>query len=311
MHTTNLEPWKHDHTFGQDSPQAGERRTLLVVAITLVTMGIEIAAGVAFGSMALLADGLHMGSHALGLGIAAFAYIYARRHARNPEFSFGTGKVNSLGGFTGALLLVGFAVIMAWESIERAISPVAIQFDWAIAVAIAGLAINVLCALILGGHGLAHRPHHDHDHDHAIRPGEDHNLRAAYLHVIVDAMTSVLAIVALLVGKYAGAVWLDPAIGLLGAALVIRWAWLLLKDTSGVLLDRRSDPSVRAQVREAIEGEGDDRIADLHVWQIGPGIHAAALSVVTHQPREPSYYKECIPRHAGVVHTTIEVQRCD
>lgn len=315
MHTTNLSHWEHDHTFGQDSPQAGERRTLWVVAITLVTMAVEIAAGVTFGSMALLADGLHMGSHALGLGIAAFAYIYARRHAHNPEFSFGTGKVNSLGGFTGALLLVGFAVIMVWESVERAINPVAIQFDWAIAVAIAGLAINVLSAMILGGHGHEHNHDHGHghdrhSHDHATHKSEDHNLRAAYLHVIVDAMTSVLAIVALLFGKYTGAVWLDPAMGILGAFLVVRWAWHLLKDTSGVLLDRRSDSSVRSSVREAIEGEEGDRIADLHVWQIGPGIHAAALSVVTHHPQEPSHYKNLIPRHSGVVHTTVEVHRC-
>nr|WP_297461725.1 CDF family Co(II)/Ni(II) efflux transporter DmeF [uncultured Halomonas sp.] len=320
MHTTNLHLWEHDHTFGQDSPQAGERRTLWVVAITLVTMSVEIIAGVAFGSMALLADGLHMGSHALGLGIAAFAYIYARRHARNPEFTFGTGKVNSLGGFTGALLLVGFAVIMVWESVERAVNPVAIQFDWAIAVAVAGLVINVLCAMILGGHGHGHghgheHSHayghdHDHHHGHAAHKGADHNLRAAYLHVIVDAMTSVLAIVALLIGKYTGAIWLDPAMGIVGAFLVVRWAWHLLKDTSGVLLDRRSDTWVRSLVREAIEGGGEDRIADLHVWQIGPGIHAAALSVVTHCPREPSYYGSLIPRHSGVVHTTIEVHEC-
>lgn len=306
MHTQDLSHWEHDHTFGQDRPRAGERRTLLVAAITVVTMVVEIAAGVAFGSMALLADGLHMGSHALGIGISAFAYIYARRHARDPEFCFGTGKVNSLGGYTGALMLVGFALVMVWESAERAVNPVAIQFDWAIAVAVFGLAINALSAVILGGHG----HHHGDGHEHHHHGGADHNLRSAYLHVIVDAMTSVLAIVALLAGKYAGAVWLDPMMGFLGALLILRWAWHLLRDTSGVLLDRRSASPVRSAIQSAIESNDESRIADLHIWRIGPGIHAAALSVVTHHPRAPAYYKALIPSDLGVVHATVEVQAC-
>lgn len=315
MHTHDIQHWEHDHSFGQDKPRSGERRTLVVTAITLVTMVVEIAAGVAFGSMALLADGIHMGTHALALGISAFAYIYARRHAHNPRFTFGTGKVNALGGYTGAILLVGFAAVMVWESAERALNPVAIQFNWAIAVAVAGLVINGLCMLILGGHGHDHghsRAHsHDHGaHEHGHRPGDDHNMRAAYLHVLADALTSLLAIFALLAGKYFGAVWLDPAMGVVGAILVARWAKQLLGLTTGVLLDQRAEPSVREGLREAIENDGDNRLADFHVWSIGPGIYAAAISVVTHRPQAPAYYKALIPSDLGVVHTTVEVQRC-
>ncbi|MDN5939586.1 MAG: CDF family Co(II)/Ni(II) efflux transporter DmeF, partial [Salinisphaera sp.] len=235
MHTQNLQHWQHDHSFGQEQPRAGERRTLIVTTITLATMVIEVIAGIAFGSMALLADGIHMGSHALALGISAFAYIYARRHAHDERFTFGTGKVNALGAYTGAILLAVFAAIMVWESIERAMNPVAIEYNWAIAVAIAGLLVNGLCMVILGGHdhdhGHAHagRASHDHhQHGHAQHHGHDHNMRAAYLHVLVDALTSLLAIFALLAGKYFGAAWLDPAMGVVGALLVVRWARQLL-----------------------------------------------------------------------------------
>lgn len=317
MHTENIQSWEHDHSFGQDRPRAGERRTLVVTAITLATMVVEIVAGIAFGSMALLADGIHMGTHALALGISAFAYIYARRHAHDRRFSFGTGKVNALGGYTGAILLAIFAFVMVWESVERAVNPVAIQFNWAIAVAVAGLMVNGLCMLILGGHGHDHGHSHAHSHDHGAHAhghghhhGDDHNLRAAYLHVLVDALTSLLAIFALLAGKYLGAVWLDPAMGVVGAILVLRWAKQLLGLTTGVLLDQRADSPVRQRLREAIENDGDNRLADFHVWSIGPGIYAAAISVVTHRPQAPAYYKALIPVDVGVVHTTVEVQRC-
>lgn len=319
MHTQDIRYWKHDHAFGQDRPRAGERRTLLVTAITFATMVLEILAGMAFGSMALLADGLHMGSHALGLGISAFTYIYARRRARDPRFTFGTGKVNSLGGYTGAVLLVGFAAAMAWESFDRALNPVPIQFDWAIAVAVFGLIVNGASALILGGP-------HDHQHEHGHAPdagharryahkthhghGHDHNLRSAYLHVALDALTSLLAIVALLAGKYFGAIWLDPTMGVVGALLVSRWAWQLLRDSSGVLLDRQAEDSVSDDLRNAIERDADNRLADFHVWRIGPGIHAAAISVVTDHPRAPEHYKQLVPAWLGIVHTTVEVHRC-
>lgn len=308
MHAQNIQRWEHDHSFGQDHPRAGERRTLVVTAITLATMAAEIAAGLAFGSMALLADGIHMGTHALALGISAFAYIYARRHAHDRRFTFGTGKVNALGGYTGAILLAIFAVVMVWESVERALTPVSIQYNWAIAVAVAGLIVNGLCMLILSGHGHDHA--HGHAHDHGHSHGHDHNMRAAYLHVLVDALTSLLAIFALLAGKYFGAAWLDPAMGVVGAILVVRWAKQLLQLTTGVLLDQRADPHVREGLRKAIEDDDDNRLADFHVWSIGPGIYAAAISVVTHRPQPPEHYKALIPGDLGVVHTTVEVQQC-
>lgn len=316
MDAQDIKQWEHDHSFGQDRPRAGERRTLIVTVITLATMVVEVAAGITFGSMALLADGIHMGTHALALGISAFAYIYARRHAHDRRFTFGTGKINALGGYTGAILLGVFAVVMVWESIQRAMNPVPIQFNWAIAVAFAGLLVNALCMLILGGHSHDHaHPHsagHSHEHtSHRHHHGRDHNMRAAYLHVLVDALTSLLAIFALLAGKYFGAVWLDPAMGIVGALLVVRWTKQLLGLTTGVLLDQRAEFSVRDGVQKAIERDTDNRLADFHVWSIGPSIYAAAISVVTNRPRAPEHYKALIPDELGVVHTTVEVQHFD
>jgi len=325
MHTRTIEPWTHDHTFGQDARRRGERPTLVVAILTIVTMVAEIVAGWAFGSMALLADGMHMGSHAMALGLSVFTYAYARRHAGNPRFTFGTGKVNALGAYTSAVVLVGFALVMAWESGLRFFNPVPIVFDWALAVAVVGLVINGVSALLLTGREAAREPydrghagehstaethgdHHRHDHHHHHQ--HDHNLRSAYLHVLADALTSVFAIVALLAGKYLGAVWLDPLMGIVGAVLVARWAWHLLRDTSGILLDQRADEHVRQHVRRAIEGEADNRLADLHVWSVGPGIYAAALSVVTHDPREPEHYRALLPTRLGIVHSTIEVHQC-
>lgn len=304
MHRHTLDRWQTDHVFGQDRPRDGERRTLIVVAVTAAMMAVEIAAGIAFGSMALLADGLHMGSHAVALGIAAIAYVYARRHAGDRRFAFGTGKVNALAGFTGALLLIGFTLLMAVESVARFLDPVPIAFDQAILVALLGLAVNGVCAVILGGHG--HGPGHEHGHDH----GHDHNLRSAYLHVLTDALTSILAIAGLLAAKYAGAGWADPAIGVLGALLVARWSWGLLKDTAGVLLDREAPAEIRDALRRAIENTGDARVADLHVWSIGPAIHAAEVTLVAHRPLSPDGYKALIPRDLGIVHLTVETNRC-
>lgn len=262
----------------------------------------EILAGVLYGSMALLADGLHMGSHAVALGIAAFAYAYARRNAGNTQFSFGTGKVNALGGFTGAVLLAGFALYMVIESIDRFIHPVEISFNGAIFVAVIGLIVNGVSAWILGGE--------DHDHGHGHGHGHhDHNRRAAYFHVLADALTSVLAIAALLAGKYAGWDWMDPIMGIVGALLITRWSWHLLKDTSRVLLDQqRSD--LEHDVRHAIESD-DARISDLHLWAIGPNIHAAIVSVVSHDPEAPAVYKQRIQAQCpSLVHITVEPQRC-
>ncbi len=241
MHTTDIKYWSHDHTFGQDERRYGETRTLIVVFITAVTMVVEIAAGIAFGSMALLADGFHMGTHASALAISVFAYFYTRRHAKDTEFNFGTGKVNSLAAFASAVMLVLFAVVIAGESVQRFISPVSIGFNWAILVAVIGLMVNGICLAILGGNGRTHsrsdhdRRHEDnheddqadsaHSHDrHDSRSG-DHNLWSAYLHVLADALTSFMAIFALLGAKYLGQNWLDPFMGMVGALLVVRWSW--------------------------------------------------------------------------------------
>lgn len=301
MHQRRNEAWQHDHVFGQDEKQPGESRTLIVVGLTLTMMVWEILAGIVYGSMALLADGLHMGSHAVALGIAVFAYRYARRNAGNTNFSFGTGKVNALGGFTGAILLAVFALYMVIESIDRFINPVAISFNGAIFVAIIGLLVNGISAWILGSdHG------HDHGHTHEHH---DHNRRSAYLHVLADALTSLLAIAALLAGKYAGWQWLDPAMGIVGAILITRWAWQLMKDTSQVLLDQQRS-ELEAEVRRAVEND-DTRISDLHIWSIGPNLHAAIVSLVAHNPESPATYKQRIQaRCSSMVHITIEPQSC-
>jgi cation diffusion facilitator family transporter len=313
--------WAHDHTFGQDRRQPGETRTLVVIAITATMMVVEIAAGAVFGSMALLADGLHMASHAAALGINAFAYAFARRHARDDAFSFGTGKVNTLGGFTGAVLLAGFALLMVSESVQRLVSPVPIAFDHAILVAVVGLAVNGASMLILGrhdhGHDHDHRhdhhhdhhhdDHHDDHHDHGRVGHRDHNLASAYLHVLADALTSVLAIVALLAAKYFGFTWMDPAMGIVGAVLVARWSWGLLRTTAAVLLDRSAAPEIRARIRASLERADGDRVVDLHVWCIGLDLYAAQIAVLARQPQPPEHYKRLLPTEPRLVHVVVEV----
>ncbi len=306
MHTYSLDTWQHEHAFGQDQIKTGERRTLLVIAITATMMVVEIYAGIASGSMALLADGLHMGSHATALGITAFAYLYARRHARDRSFTCGTGKVNALAGFSSAMILAIFALTMAWESIDRFFNPIGILFNSAIGVAVVGLAVNALSMWILGVHD---------DDEESHRWGRlpdraDHNLKSAYLHVLADALTSVLAIFALLAGKFLGLLWVDALMGVIGALLVCRWSWGLLKDTSNVLLDKQVSPRLEEAVRGAIEQKDGNRIADLHLWSIGPNIHMATISLVTHKPEPPEYYKSLLPDSIGLVHTTVEVHEC-
>jgi cation diffusion facilitator family transporter len=289
--------WTHGHTFGQELRRPGERRTLLVIAITATMMVVEIAAGLAFSSMALLADGLHMASHTVALGIAAFAYVYARRHADDPRFSFGSGKVNALAGFTGAVLLASFAVFMAAGSVDRLFNPADIRYDYAILVAVAGLAVNGVCVAILNTR------EHDHDHHH------DHNLRSAYLHVLADALTSLLAIVALLAAKYLGLTWMDPVMGLVGAALVGRWSLGLLRASGRVLLDRQGPEELRERVVRCVEADGDTRVTDLHLWSIAPGVYAAELVVVSPEPLAPGAYKERLPAGLGLGHVAVEVHR--
>jgi cation diffusion facilitator family transporter len=308
-----LQRWRHGHSFGQDIKRAGESRTLIVIAITAIMMAVEIIAGIAYGSMALLADGLHMGSHAVALSINAFAYIYARRHAHNRRYSFGTGKVNTLGGYTGAILLVLFALMMAWESMWRLFDPVAIAFNQAILVAVLGLLVNGASVFILGvNHTHDHEHHHAHEHDthnhnHDHHHHEqDHNLKSAYLHVLADALTSLLAIFALLIGKYFGAVWMDPMMGIVGAILVGRWSLGLLRSTSAVLLDEQGAHSMQQRILEVLEDE-DNQVVDLHVWSVGPGIYASVIALVSRQPRTPDYYKSQLPDQLALEHISIEV----
>jgi cation diffusion facilitator family transporter len=307
MHTRSTASWKHEHTFGQEQMKAGEKRTRLVIMITGVMMVVEIAAGIAFGSMALLADGIHMGSHAAALGISAVAYLIARRYADDSRYSFGTGKVNALAGYTSAIILGVFAVTMAWRSVVRFFNPEEIAFNQAILVAAVGLVVNVISAWILNA---KKPPHSLPSHSHASGGHSDHNLKAAYLHVLADALTSVLAIVALISGKFFDLVWMDSLMGVVGAGLVAHWSFGLIRETSRQLLDRQAPGKIREEIIAAIERQDDNRISDLHMWAIGPGIFAAVISIVTTSPKQPDEYKRLIPGHLGLVHATVEVHQC-
>jgi cation diffusion facilitator family transporter len=270
----------HDHVFLGRDHDANTRRTLWVVVLTALMMVGEIVAGMMFNSMALLADGFHMATHAVALAVAAGAYAFARRNAHNRRFSFGTGKVGDLAGFASALVLALVAFGIAVESVQRLLNPSTVAFGEATVIAVIGLVVNIVSALLLSGHH--HYDHHDHDHpdhDHHGHGAQHHdnNLRAAFTHVLADALTSVLAIVALLAGRYLGWVWLDPAMGIVGGIVIATWSWHLLRDTSAVLLDA-SDPHLEAEIRDEVERPGDARIFDLHVWRVGPGAHAAIVA---------------------------------
>ena len=325
MNGPSISTWQHSHIFGQDQKRLGEGRTLIVVAITGAMMVVELATGILFGSMALLADGLHMASHAAALSINVIAYRYARRHAGDRRYSFGTGKVNALGGFTGAVLLGLFALVMVWESVERFVSPVEIALNQAIAVAMLGLVVNGVSVLILGyhshghnhDHGHGHHGHHHHradarksahGHEHGTEAhDEDHNLKSAYLHVVADALTSVLAIGALVSAKYLGFVWMDPAMGIVGAVLVARWSVGLLKSTSGVLLDRQGPAALEQEIRTLVEDDQTSRVAEIHLWSLGPGFYGAIISIVAQVHKTPEQYRQLFPEDLGLVHVTVEV----
>jgi cation diffusion facilitator family transporter len=338
MHTETIAKWQHTHIFGQDQIKSGERRTLFVIIMTGLMMVGEIVAGIVYGSMALTADGIHMGSHMVGLGITFLAYIYARKYANDQRFSFGTGKVNALAGYSSAMILVFIALFMGYESVVRIISPVHIQYNQAIIVAVIGLVVNGVSMLILGEKGHTHAPgdehnhgnghathdhadhdhvdHVDHDHDHDdhdhahVGTGDDHNLKAAYMHVLADAMTSVLAIIALLGAKYFKLNWMDPVMGIVGAIMVIRWSIGLIQGTSKVLLDHQIPGDVGKRIRGIFESYKDTKVCDMHIWSIGPGIYSSEISVVTKYPDSPNKYKNLIPEDTGVVHSTVEVHLC-
>jgi cation diffusion facilitator family transporter len=286
---------RHEHVFGQDRKRPGETRTRIVIGLTAVTMVVEIAAGLAFGSMALLADGLHMASHTVALGISAAAYAWVRRHAADARYSFGAGKMNALAGFAGAVLLAGFALLMAWESSARLLRPVHVEFGHAIAVAVLGLLVNAASALLL-----------THEEEH----GHDHNLRSAYLHVLADALTSLLAIVALLGGALLGWAFLDPIMGLVGAVVVTRWSVGLLRESGHVLLDRQAPEALLSRIRAAIEARPADRVTDLHVWRVAPEGWAAIVSILSEEPLTPDSYRALLPHDLGLTHVSVEVHAC-
>ncbi len=304
MHNHSLARWEHGHDF-TFIDKKGELRTKQVLLITVVTMVAEIIAGTVFGSMALLADGWHMGTHAGAFAITIFAYHYSRKHSDNRDFTFGTGKVSVLGGYSSAIALAVVALFIGVESVKRLITPHEIRFNEAIAVAVLGLMVNLFCALLLrGNHTHTHAHGHDHVHHH------DHNLRGAYLHVIADALTSVTAIFALSLGKIYGWQWLDPLMGIVGALVITRWSYGLLRDTSTILLDRNIDHNQIESIRQVIESDSDNRVSDIHIWKVGPVDYAAVISLVTHHPQPTEHYKKLLKNFKELSHLTIEVNLC-
>jgi len=304
MHTTDISAWKHEHNFTDDTSSA-ERRTRRVVVLTAAMMLIEIVAGYFFRSMALLADGWHMGTHVAAFALAAVAYAYGRRHAKDARFTFGTGKVGVLGAFTSAVVLSIIALLIAADSIHRLLVPQTIHFREAIIIAVVGLVVNLLSAFML-------KDHHHHGHDHSHGDHHDLNLKAAYINVLADTFTALGAVVALTTGYFLGWVWLDPAMGLVGTIVILSWAWTLLRDSGSILLDHvPASSDLPVVIREGIESDGDSKISDLHIWQVGTGKFAAIIGVVAHHPRTPDEYRAALKIHEELVHVTVEVHTCD
>ncbi|MEZ5786735.1 MAG: CDF family Co(II)/Ni(II) efflux transporter DmeF [Xanthobacteraceae bacterium] len=323
MHTHSIDQWQHEHVFLGAEHARRERRTWLVVALTTVMMVVEIVGGTIYGSMAVVADGWHMSTHAAALSIAALAYLFARRHARDPRFSFGTGKVGELAGFASAVALALVALMIGYESAVRFVNPVTIDYNEALLIAVVGLAVNLVSAWLLGGEGHSHAGgeghahgddddghagdvHHRDDHDHHHR---DHNLRAAYIHVLTDALTSVMAIIGLIAARFFDWVWIDPAVGLVGSVIIAVWAVGLMRSAGAVLLDLTPASAIAESVRARLE-VGGDRLSDLHLWRVGPGHLAVVASVVSDRPQPPAAYKARLQGVAGISHVTVEVQAC-
>jgi cation diffusion facilitator family transporter len=316
MHQHQLNHWQHSHNFARINHR-GERGAKWVLLLTFVTMLVEIVAGTQFHSMALLADGWHMATHVMAFMIAIFAFRYSRIHQQDQTFAFSPAKVSVLAGFASSIALAMVALMMMAESAERLIMPQSIQFDEALWVAVAGLVINLLSALLLSdhdhghSHGHTHHDHHGHDHhDHHHHHHHDHNLRAAYLHVMADALTSVFAIVALLAGKYYGWIWLDSVMGFVGAIVILVWAWALIKETSPILLDQNIDEQYRQAIQDTLEEDGECRVVDMHLWRVSASHHAVIIGLVTQFPKSPSYYKILLNDFAHLDHITIEVNDC-
>ncbi len=300
----DISTFTHDHIFLGTNHNRNELRVWFVIALTTITMIVEIAAGHMYGSMALIADGWHMSTHAGAMLITVLVYRYARHHAKNPRFSFGTGKLGDLGGFASAIILALIALLIGWESFMRLVEPVPIHFEQAILVACIGLVVNLLSAWLLWDDHSDHHHGHNHSHSH----GQDNNLRAAFFHVLADALTSVLAIVALLLGRSYGWFWADPFMGIIGTLVISRWSWGLIRDTASVLLDTvPTETLLQERVKEAIEINGD-QITDLHIWRIGTGHCAVIVSLVSSDPKPPDHYKERMCKIDELSHMTVEVQ---
>ena len=316
MHTQTIKTISHEHNFEDTTNTTNEKKTLRVIILTLITMIAEIVTGTLTGSMALLADGWHMGTHTFALGITYFAYIMARRLSGSPNYGFGTGKFGILSGYTSAIFLGATAIIMIIESIDRIINPVNIAFNEAIIVAVIGLIVNMLSVWMLQGSGADGHSHgHSHHHDHSHSSGDnhvhhDHNLRAAYLHVLADALTSVLAIAALFAGKYLGWSFLDPVIGIAGGIVIGKWAIGLLKSSGRLLLDGNDNSEINKQVIEAIESDGDSIVSDLHIWPISSDALAAAITIISKESRSATEYSSRLNNITRLKHTTIETHRC-
>jgi cation diffusion facilitator family transporter len=305
MHAESIEGWTHNHVFLGADHARNERRTRIVIALCCAMMFAEIIGGILFRSMALVADGLHMATHAAALLIAATAYAFARRRANDGRFTFGTGKFGDLAGFTSAIVLAMIALLIACESVARLINPLPIAFNEAIPIATLGLGVNLLSAWLL-------RDEHDHDH-HDHGPDHQHsrdlNLRAAYVHVLADAAVSILAVIGLVIARELGWLWIDAAMGIIGAAVISNWALGLVRAAGAVLLDIRPDAELVRSVRESLE-RGSDRVADLHLWRVGPGHNAVVATIVSHEPQTPNFYKGRLANFPGLSHVTIEVERC-
>jgi len=331
MHNVSLNAWTHEHVFLGEHHERNERRVWLVVALTAIMMTVEIAGGTVFGSLALVADGWHMSTHAAALTISAMAYVYARHHLNDDRFAFGTGKFGDLASFASAIVLSMIALLIGYESIERLLHPVEIAYGEAIGIALVALCVNLASAWLLGddhghdhhhgpdeGHDLDHNHDHDHDdhhghadtHDHHQPDRRDLNLRAAYVHVLADAATSVLAIAGLLAARFFGWNFMDPIVGLAGMTVILSWAYGLIRDAGAVLLDTVPDRGLANAVRARLEVDGD-RVADQHLWRVGPGHYAAVLTVVSDRPQAPARYKARLAGLAGLSHVTVEVQPCD
>jgi cation diffusion facilitator family transporter len=316
MHSHSIDEFRHSHIFLGAAHERNERKTWTVIAICTAMMIAEVVGGLWFGSVALIADGLHMSTHAGALLIAALAYTYSRRYARDERLAFGTGKLGDLAAFTSAIVLAMIALLIGYESIDRLFNPVPIAFNQAIPIAGLGLGVNLLSAFLLrdepeGHHGHAHDARHEHEHEHSPSASfyHDHNLRAAFVHVLADAAVSVLVIIGLVAGRQFGWVWMDAVMGLIATFVILSWSWSLVRSASAVLLDVSPDPALSRVIAARLEQAGD-RVSDLHLWRIGPGHLAAVISLVSDHPNAPGFYKKRLAGLPGLSHVTIEVEPC-